>query len=123
MDYMNKCTKCGKEKEKIIIINTTPLTFDIYLGWYIDNRGLCIHCFVEEEQEMIKKFKDKKYKKPDWAIQQIMRDGMIEDICEHGVGHPNHEWYQEMLKIHGKEEGEGYGIHGCDGCCFGKKLK
>ena len=54
-----------------------------------------------------------KYKKPKWAVSQFIRDdrnGLVEDICEHGVGHPNREW----LKKHGKE---GDGIHGCDGCC------
>ncbi len=53
------------------------------------------------------------YKKPKWAIKQIIRDdwgGIVEDICEHGIGHPNREW----LKKHGKD---GDGIHGCDGCC------
>lgn len=59
----------------------------------------------------------KQYKKPDWAIKQIFRDGMVEDICEHGVGHPNEKWYREMIKKHGKEEGQWYGVHGCDGCC------
>jgi hypothetical protein len=54
-----------------------------------------------------------KYKKPTWAVNQIIRDdwgGIVEDICEHGIGHPNKEW----LKKHGKECDN---IHGCDGCC------
>lgn len=57
------------------------------------------------------------YKKPDWAIKQIrrMRGGVeiVEDICIHGVGHPNKEW---LLSL--PEERRYYeGIHGCDGCC------
>jgi hypothetical protein len=35
--------------------------------------------------------------------------GLIEDVCEHGVGHPNREW----LRAHPEHDG----IHGCDGCC------
>lgn len=49
--------------------------------------------------------------KRSWVVEQITRaNGLVEDICEHGVGHPNPEWLQE----HGKEMD---GIHGCDGCC------
>lgn len=49
--------------------------------------------------------------KPLWVVEQIVRqNGLVEDICEHGVGHPNPEW----LKAHGREID---GIHGCDGCC------
>ncbi len=52
-----------------------------------------------------------KYRKPDWAIGQVRREsGLVEDTCEHGIGHPNLDW----LTRHGKE---GSGIHGCDGCC------
>lgn len=35
--------------------------------------------------------------------------GLIEDVCEHGVGHPNAEW----LRAHPEHDG----THGCDGCC------
>ena len=55
-----------------------------------------------------------KYKKPDWAVEQIIRDdrdGMVEDICEHGIGHPNLQW----LKEHGNKKVDS--VHGCDGCC------
>lgn len=52
---------------------------------------------------------------PTWAVQQITRlGGLVEDICEHGVGHPN----KEYLKQHKQQ---GCGIHGCDGCCNGSK--
>ena len=54
-----------------------------------------------------------KYKKPFWAAYQIVRgNGIVEDICEHGVGHPNLEY----LKEHPKD-----GIHGYDGCCSRKE--
>lgn len=56
----------------------------------------------------------KKYKMPKWAVGQTVRfSGLVEDTCEHGVGHPNSEW----LKEHGKKYD---GIHGCDGCCSRK---
>ena len=48
------------------------------------------------------------------VIQRVRRaSGLLEDICEHGIGHPNSEW----LKSH-PELAEGLGIHGCDGCCI-----
>lgn len=54
------------------------------------------------------------YKKPDWAIDQIVRaSGLVEDICEHGVGHPNIEW----MKKHDPDGKLMMGVHGCDGCC------
>lgn len=47
-------------------------------------------------------------------VQTIHREtGLVEHICEHGVGHPaaaSVHW----LKIHGFD---GYEVHGCDGCC------
>jgi hypothetical protein len=53
------------------------------------------------------------YKKPAWAHMQLRRaSGLVEDICAHGVGHPNREWLAE----HHSEE-ESWGVHGCDGCC------
>jgi hypothetical protein len=52
----------------------------------------------------------KKYKKPDWAVDQIIREsGAVEDVCKHGVGHPNLEYLKDFPKN---------GIHGCDGCCY-----
>ena len=56
----------------------------------------------------------KLYPKPEWATKQIIRsNGLVEDICIHGVGHPNLHW----LKIHDSDGKLGYGIHGCCGCC------
>jgi len=54
------------------------------------------------------------YPKPKWAIQQIYRSGCVEDICKHGVGHPNRKWLDRVGFEHIN------GIHGCDGCCVGK---
>lgn len=59
------------------------------------------------------------YKKPSWAVQQIRREtGLIEDVCKHGVGHPNTEW----LKKNDPDGNYGFSIHGCDGCCS-KEMK
>lgn len=41
--------------------------------------------------------------------QTIMRtNGLVEDICEHGIGHPNKAKTKANFY---------YAIHGCDGCC------
>jgi hypothetical protein len=58
-----------------------------------------------------------KFKSPDWAISRIYRyegdEWIVEDTCEHGVGHPNVEW---LLSL---PEDKRFGIHGCCGyrCC------
>ena len=55
------------------------------------------------------------YEQPDWAIGQTIRaSGLVEDECEHGVGHPNKMW----LKEHSDEAH--WEVHGCDGCCTRK---
>jgi len=55
---------------------------------------------------------------PKWAVHQITREtGLLEDICEHGVGHPNLQWIREY-KEREPERGKHIGIHGCDGCCY-----
>jgi hypothetical protein len=54
-----------------------------------------------------------KVKKPIWAISQNIRSdrgGLVEDICKHGVGHPNKEWMEK----YGTEVDK---VHCCDGCC------
>ena len=56
-----------------------------------------------------------KYARPVWAKEQIIRmSGLVEDICEHGVGHPNMDW----LAKHDPEGKKMFGVHGCDGCCM-----
>ncbi len=43
---------------------------------------------------------------PSWAVARITRaSGLYEGQCEHGIGHPIGTFP------------EGYGVHGCDGCC------
>ena len=58
------------------------------------------------------------YKKPVWAVDQIIRaSGLVEDICVHGVGHPNKEW----LEGNDPDGKKSWAVHGCDGCCSIKK--
>jgi hypothetical protein len=47
-------------------------------------------------------------------VETIRRDsGLVEHVCEHGVGHPAYGSVHWM-EINGMK---GYGVHGCDGCC------
>ncbi len=59
---------------------------------------------------------------PSWAVKRAVRSRggrlVVEDICEHGIGHPNREWLLSLSE----EERDGEGIHGCDKCCW-KGLK
>lgn len=58
--------------------------------------------------------KDMATRKPDWAVRQIVRrdrpDRCVEDICRHGIGHPNKQWLMKQNDTYA-------GVHGCDGCC------
>lgn len=41
--------------------------------------------------------------------------GILERICEHGVGHPDYDSARYLASV-----GKNYeNIHGCDGCCSG----
>jgi len=54
------------------------------------------------------------YEMPGWAVCQVVRlGGLVEDVCEHGVGHPNRAWLAE----HDPDGSRLLGVHGCDGCC------
>ncbi len=66
---------------------------------------------IEKSREIVAK---NQYKRPKWSIGQAYRmSGLVEDLCEHGVGHPNKEW----LKKHDPDGKLRFGVHGCDGCC------
>lgn len=68
----------------------------------------------------------------DWAGNTLRREtGLIEHTCPHGVGHPNVGsalWMNEAEHMRDAEDAdnpddldpddyEGWGVHGCDGCC------
>lgn len=42
--------------------------------------------------------------------------GLMEFICEHGVGHPPRASWRFMDKVYGHKPGT-WSVHGCDGCC------
>jgi len=68
---------------------------------------------VEVVLELIRLF-ETKYPLPKWAVKQYFREtGLLEDICSHGIGHPNSNW----LKIYDPDCGKWLGVHGCDSCC------
>ncbi len=41
--------------------------------------------------------------------------GLMERICEHGIGHPDPD--DLYFRVTHGEGVEGAGVHGCDGCC------
>lgn len=48
-----------------------------------------------------------------WPI-QMRGTGLMERFCEHGIGHPDPDsvaYFTEELGL------DGFGVHGCDGCC------
>ena len=48
----------------------------------------------------------------DWPLN--LRESMLmERICSHGIGHPD----PDSLAWMERNGREGYGVHGCDGCC------
>lgn len=46
--------------------------------------------------------------------------GLIENICEHGVGHPAFGSADFLYHCTEMFEENPFGIHGCDGCCSNK---
>jgi hypothetical protein len=49
----------------------------------------------------------------------LRETGLVERTCEHGIGHPD----PDSMRWMNKTFGDGWGIHGCDGCCFKSKEK
>jgi hypothetical protein len=73
-----------------------------------------------EEANIEIEIDQKLYPRPSWAVNQIVRsNGLVEDICEHGIGHPN----TGFLKLHDPNGELGYACHGCDLCCVDEKTK
>lgn len=50
----------------------------------------------------------------DWPMNiRLDKDGLIERLCPHGIGHPDPDslaFFERIGVTH-------MGIHGCDGCC------
>lgn len=46
--------------------------------------------------------------------QILRRGGLIEDECEHGVGHPNPD---SVAYFRWRNPEDNRSLHGCDGCC------
>lgn len=73
---------------------------------------------IGEEADIEVEIDQELYPKPDWAVDQTVRgNGLVENICVHGIGHP-HENYLKRFNPSGEL---GLGIHGCDSCCIEKK--
>jgi hypothetical protein len=45
--------------------------------------------------------------------------GMMERICEHGIGHPDPDDIAHKRRTYGTKADAAWGVHGCDGCCSG----
>lgn len=45
--------------------------------------------------------------------------GLMERICEHGVGHPDPDHIAHTRRLYGDEAADTELVHGCDGCCQG----
>lgn len=43
--------------------------------------------------------------------------GIMERICEHGVGHPDPDGIEYIRQTRGREAADVESVHGCDGCC------
>lgn len=44
--------------------------------------------------------------------------GIMERICEHGVGHPDPDGLDHIARTRGEHAMRNESFHGCDGCCF-----
>jgi hypothetical protein len=48
-----------------------------------------------------------------WSLNWRADTGVMERLCPHGIGHPDPD-----AVAHAERQGvEGFGVHGCDGCC------
>ncbi|MAF24395.1 hypothetical protein CL634_02250 [bacterium] len=76
-----------------------------------------LEAFLEaEKSDTATKIDQEMFPKPEWAVSQLTRStGLVEDVCEHGIGHPNRDWIVRRKFSRPKESY--WGTHGCDGCC------
>lgn len=55
------------------------------------------------------------HKMRDWPM-NLRETGLIERLCEHGVGHPDPDSAAWLDRQHKHKPGT-WSVHGCDGCC------
>lgn len=49
-------------------------------------------------------------------LPMLLREtGLVEHICDHGIGHPCPDSWSYFDKMYGHKPGT-WGVHGCDGC-------
>lgn len=53
-----------------------------------------------------------------WPLNWRSDKGVMERICEHGIGHPDPDCAAHNIRM----GNETLNIHGCDGCCQKEKL-
>jgi hypothetical protein len=85
--------------------NRELLVDDSGHAWHVHGRATCKgRCALHRPSE---------HKMRGWKV-FVRETGLIERICPaHGVGHPDPDsvhWFTKMGY-------EGYGVHGCCGCC------
>lgn len=110
------CVKCKLNKATE---NFAESWIDITHGLYL---RLCKPCLISHLKHKIKLYQDQ--------IKNIVTDmnaasirpkiqrasGIIEVLCEHGIGHPTKDSAEKVAKDKGHKI-DGWLVHGCDGCC------
>ncbi len=86
----------------------TEAELDLMKLWgtsvHIEDKHCWVRCIVHNPSEGIHR---------DYPVYWRGDLGILERICEHGVGHPDPDQFY-WLSINGQM---GRAIHGCDGCC------
>jgi len=53
----------------------------------------------------------------EWPLNWRDDRGLMERICEHGVGHPDPDGLAHIVAVHGQKAADVEAVHGCDLCC------
>lgn len=78
---------------------------NVHSGWACEGRGCAIHSHPSDHRLNAAPL--------NWREDR----GILERICKHGVGHPDHDAATYLVSI-----GQGFeNIHGCDGCCASRE--
>ncbi len=98
------------------MVKTEKEIKDIILAWTVRRRILLVQDSIDDLAKEI--VRQEAIKRPKWAVGQVWREtGLLEDTCEHGIGHPNLDW----LRNNDPYDRKYWSIHGCDGCCKSDK--